>query len=741
MMNNILHCVAIVVALSSVCGCSQPGGGSGGGSAGFCGDMKSGHWEFRTGVDGLSDGPWRYFSMSTSADGYPQLAVYTESSAVITQRWTGTEWEQTLKTTMGSPPKVTPVENCVVTAPLVGPNGLPVLTTLESVWRWEVSEDYRWDVVPLEHDYLPNHQAVAFDPVTGGVLSLFSDVHDGDFLRFHRWLPDEGWSAFESPSNYGSVEIAVVGDAVDGTPIVAYDDMDTERLQVKRWDAMGESWVSMGFASSGGFSHASMSSSPVGDSPCISFWDEGPAERGVRVTCWKGGMDWHDLGIVGPDVWKGAPKVLMDPADGLPIVMLTDIEDSIRKWNGASDWESLEFPVQLSQSHSTAWAMDRSDGRLVVAHMDSPDADGPYRVQRWEEGTTWTDLGLVGDENMDDIDLAIHGDDILAIYRDKSLAFGGLHLKSWDGDTTWSDTMEPPTYGWTNEGVLGLTSDGTAVLGAPESAARWHFHEFGQWVDLGRPDTMEFAATGSFGTDGHLAIDSQNRVLLAGTNNTSEFRPRVARWDPDGGWEDLGLDADHPMPKYSVVVGPSDIPVAFFIGGNQSNPNIHNVYQWEPGNTWKLLPLPEGVSLISDLSVDNEDRPIITSVSSDQGSPDDRRLMLFRWNGSSWENLGFASSQVSNNGALNNPATRDVVEGPDGTLWVFYYYYIPMETVEVWASALAPGSHDWCEYGMVLIVNGINQIYLEAAVGPGNVPVIAYGHSVSGGIATSFLDY
>ena len=741
MKDNILRYMTTVVALSSVlcgCGSSEPE------SSGFCGRMKNGLWESRTGVDGLSDGTWRYLRMSTSADGSPQLAVYTESSFVITKRWTGTGWEQTSKTTMCSPPQVGPVENPVVSAPLMGPDGWPVLTTVESVWKWTVGEKFAWDVVALEHNFTPNYRATAFDSVTGGVLSLFSDVGAGDFLRFHRWLPDEGWTAFESPSNHSSIEIAVVADAVDGIPIVAYSDADTERLQVKRWDAVSENWVSMGFASSGGFSHLSMSSGPVGNSPCIAFWDEGPEEPGVRVTCWNGGTDWQDLGIVGPETWKGPPEILVDPTDGLPVVKLTDVEDPIRKWNGSSAWESLGFPTQLSQFHPTAWALDRSDGRLVVAHVDPPDSDGPIRIQRWEGGTTWTDLGLVGDENGDDVSVAIQDGIILAIYRDQSLAFGGLHVKSWDGDTTWSETMEPPTHGWTNAGVLGVTSDGVVVLGTAESAARWHFHDFGEWMDLGKPDTMKFAATGSWGIDGHLAIDSQDRVLLAGFNNDLEFYPRVARWDPDGGWEDLGLDADIAAHCYnrcfSVVAGPSDIPVAYFRDGEQ---DLDNVYQWEPGNTWKLLPLPDGFSSVSSLSVDSNDRPVMASVSSDKGAPDDKRLIVFRWDGSSWENLGYASSKFPNGDVFCSPTAQDIVEGPDGTLWVFYYFYIPMATVQLWASALPPGSHEWCEYGAIETINGINEVYLEAAIGPGNTPVIGYGlgGSASGDIFTSYLDY
>ena len=737
-MDNTLRHMTTVVALTSVlcgCGSSEPE------SSGFCGRMKKGRWESRTGTASQNDGPWRYLRMSTSADGYPQLAVYTESSAVITKRWTGTEWEQTLKTTMGSPPKVTPVEHAVVSAPLMGPNGRAVLTTVESVWMWTVGEKYAWDVAALEHNFAPNYRATAFDPVNGGVLSLFSDINNnGNFLRFHRWLPDKGWTAFESPSNYDSIEFAVVADAANGTPIVAYGDSDTGHLQVKRWDAVAETWVSMGFASSGGFSHLSMSSGPVGDSPCISFWDSGPIEqRGVRVTCWTGGTDWQDLGTVGPDVWKGPPDLLMDPTDGHPVVMLHDVDDPIRKWNGSSAWESLGFPMQLSQFQPTAWALDRSDGRLVVAHNDSPDAEGPFRVQRWEGGTTWTDLGLVDDEIGGDISIAIQDGAILTIYREQSNVGQKLHVKSWDGDTTWSETMEPPSHGWTNDGVLGLTSDGIAVLGAAESAARWHFHEFGEWMDLGKPDTMKFAATGSWGIDGHLAIDSRNRVLLAGLNNDSEFHPRVARWDPDSGWEDLGFDKDYIAMNYSVVVGPSAIPLAYFRDGNQ---DIDNVYQWEPGNTWKLLPLPEGVTSVSTLSVDSEDRPIIASINWDQGGPDDKRLIVFRWDGASWENLGYASSKFANGDVFCPPNAQDIVEGPDGTLWVFYYFYIPMATVQLWASALAPGSHEWCEYGAIQTINGINGMYLEAAVGPGNVPVIGYGLGglASGDIFTAYLD-
>ena len=391
------------------------------------------------GATNNGDGTWTLADdiISTLAEGtYDVLAEATDAAGNTGSDSTGGELVIDI-TPPSFPPTVTGTSPTNDTTP---------------TWDWDdVGSVYRcgW----AEGDWFPDTVDVSEftpgSPLGSGEHTLY--VQAGDDA-----LPEPNWSTTSEPftimiyiwTDLGSAStgladwISIAIDPSDNKPVVVIRDAgNAYGAHVLKWDT-GTTWTDLGYASTGGANAPSIAIDPSDNKPVVVFGDD-TSGRMAQVLKWDDGTTWTDLGYASTvSAWW--TSIAIDPSDNKPVVVFRDATSpepnlgraQVLKWDDGTTWTDLGY-ASTGDSYNPSIVIDPSDNKPVVVFQDS----GRTHVTKWDTGTTWTDLGYASVASSDYASIAIDPSDNkpIVVFMDRPNHNFRAHVMKWDTGTTWTD--------------------------------------------------------------------------------------------------------------------------------------------------------------------------------------------------------------------------------------------------------------------------------------------------------------
>ena len=310
----------------------------------------------------------------------------------------------------------------------------------------------------------------------------------------------------------------------------------------------------------------------------------------------------------------------------------------------------------------------------IGAHLNDGNGtdSGNVRLYRWEGGA-WQQLGAnIGGEAAGDwsgSSVALSGDGgtvaIGAFLNDgNGTDAGHVRLYRWDG-STWrqlgADIDGEAAGDWSGSSVA-LSGDGSTVAvgaryndgtGGNSGHVRLYRWDGSTWRQLGTDIDGE-AADDYSGIAVSLSSDG-GTIAIGATGNdgngTGAGHVRLYRWDGSI-WQQLGADIDgeaaYDRSGVAVSLSSDGSTIAIGSTGNDDNgPDSGHVrlYRWD-GSAWKQL----GAGIDGEVAGDKSGGSIaltgdgstiaIGATDNDDNGTDSGHVRLYRWNGSSWQQLG-----------------------------------------------------------------------------------------------------
>lgn len=265
------------------------------------------------------------------------------------------------------------------------------------------------------------------------------------------WVQLGGTLDMDTTKTIGNPVVAV--NPVSGNPVVAWWERSNtaDVIYVKGWN--GSSWISLGGALNiDSTQDARFPSIAIGQDgkPVVAWWETGVDFAGktitrVHVKKWNG-TDWSALGgAIGIDPIAGDPNVVIDPADGNPLLAYSqgDLVGSsstyagsvvVTKWNG-STWNGLgpEMKDFFTAEHPRLAV--GSDGKPFVFWQEILSYSNTISIKKWD-GSTWTII-----PTLDPAGYTYNPSAAMSAAGRPVVSYRGLghdvYVKEWDG-TSWN---------------------------------------------------------------------------------------------------------------------------------------------------------------------------------------------------------------------------------------------------------------------------------------------------------------
>lgn len=324
-----------------------------------------------------------------------------------------------------------------------------------------------------------------------------------------------------------------------------------------------------------------------------------------------------------------------------------------------------------------------SDGlRLAIGASGNDDngrETGHVRVYEWS-GMEWTQVGsdIDGIQEFENagrgVSMSPDGSRIaVGAYMNDDAGFDGgqVRLYEWDG-TTWrkmGENINARTFNqWMGLGESISMSDNSVAVGVPgahyEGRGYVQIYEWNdvEWIQQGQDIEGEARGDG-FGASVSLSRDG-NKVAIGAPNNDDNGaysgHVRIYEWSGSE-WYQLGLDIDGEKVSSgsgrSVAISADGLRVAIggpYYDGNGFNSGYVRIYEWT-GLEWRQV----GSNIDGKVTKSKMGTSVSLSATGDTvaigrdgtslGRAYAGAVVVYRWNGSEWLQLGKEMSGESNN--------------------------------------------------------------------------------------------
>ncbi|MBF0431428.1 MAG: hypothetical protein HQK83_09130 [Fibrobacteria bacterium] len=290
-----------------------------------------------------------------------------------------------------------------------------------------------------------------------------------------------------------------------------------------------------------------------------------------------------------PDSIKMITQVVYGPKGFLFLLADADSDSSYIFKQTASGWEVLDSPAPDRYVKSPTISVG-SDGTVYIVYINTRNLNfqGPLELSRFN-GNSWS----VPETLL--VDSKSYEAQIVA-YDSESNPIVMYRVTSW------------------NTPQVARMSDSVRAL----------------WKDLGYPHVLNPGQP--VGTD-YLAIDSEDRPILAFASKGNDQRPHVFRWKSDTTWEELGLAGSMSASKVILKLC-EGIPVVGAMSSDNDSAKAISVSRWKSGTTWEDLGCPyAGLDFAMAATSDGT----IYLVYEDAG--EDRLPVMTKWDGSEWSEV------------------------------------------------------------------------------------------------------
>ncbi|MBN2498518.1 MAG: hypothetical protein JXR96_28260 [Deltaproteobacteria bacterium] len=558
---------------------------------------------------------------------------------------------------------------------------------------------------------------------------------DGEGIRAIRWN-GVAWEGLGCVGQGREPSLALDG---EGMPVVAWRDGDYE-IHVHRFD--GASWEEFGGEAPGGVSCSEgMSLSPslalgLDGSPVVAWSEQlkvSPGDFEIYLRRFAG-SSWDELdgsasgtGVSDmPGLWSNSPSLAID-ASGNPVLAWEEenviqgySEIYVRAFDGNS-WTMLGDGVTHNRvfSRAPSLVLDAA-GSPVVAWSDVEPGHFEIYARRWN-GSDWEELagsgsaGGISDTACDSVGASLHSgaDGVLAVawqerleqrphaYKDHDALDNEIYFRRFSG-AGWEELAGSGSGGGLsdNRGLSGgsclaLGGDGATFVvwhDASGSVATTYPNEIflrrfdgAAWQELGDSGAGSVSDDDGSSRYPSLGMDREGRAVLAWQDDSAgETEIFVRYWDGSA-WIELGgsasgggisEDEDHSLSPVAGIDG-AGRPVVAWTNEELAYPYHGSILlrRWD-GSSWEelggsgaaggLTPA-DGYAGHPCLAFDSSGEPAIAW--DDLGD-----VYLLRYDGASWVELGGSASGLSRDGQASSPS---LAIGPDDAPVLAWRHYDP----------------------------------------------------------------
>ena len=282
----------------------------------------------------------------------------------------------------------------------IGADGKPIVVSSDyvdshkvKIMKWTTGTT--WSSLGTIGTLTGNRCDIAIDASDGKPVVIFRDFGDSK-SRFHimKWSSGTTWID-RGFVGAGAGDFGAIAMSASNRPWVIYQDCDPGNdgaAFVKEWSET-TNWWDRGKASTGLTYFNDIAMNPVDDKPCITFRDASPFQP--RVKRWVSGTTWSDLAFSA--LGGGNYNAVAVGSDGMPVVAYQELGGSppnrcrVQKYNG-SGWTDLGY-LNDGQADFMGVAIDPADGLPIVVFSDM-NVSNRAHIKKYVSGSTWIDLGF-----------------------------------------------------------------------------------------------------------------------------------------------------------------------------------------------------------------------------------------------------------------------------------------------------------------------------------------------------------